>query len=172
MTLMNTLYLPKSKKRRRIDYKVFDARKKPKYKVTGATGNKNDVINVFDLNDNLVAKIKQVSVGFLPRFQLINGDNYVASFNLNLGPLKDVIYISRLNWIVFGKIAEGKYKIRWRRKRLLSVETVELPDGFFNQLEVSLENQEPVMVAIAALLDSWTLIENKQKKLKLKFKLI
>lgn len=160
---METLYLPKNNRQRKIDFVVVDSKKKPKYHVTGTTGKKGDVLYVYDLKENEVSRIRQVSTSIIPRFQLLNNDNYVASFSLNFGPLRDLIYISHLNWIITGNIPSGKYRIRWQGKKILNVSITELPDGLFNELEVALENHEGVMIAIVALLDSWALIKKRDR---------
>ncbi|MDR0899579.1 MAG: hypothetical protein LBM27_04415 [Lactobacillaceae bacterium] len=174
---MTTLYLPKNRSKHIVDLDVFDEDKNPILKVTGTVGHKMDVLYVYDLNYNELARIRQTTTGLLPRFQLLHDDNYVASFSFNLGPLSDIIYISHLNWIVTGEIAAGKYRIRYGTKKLLNVSPVDLPDGTFNQLEITLDNQTSVHVAIVALLDSWSAIKNPEwinnllKRRKPKFKM-
>jgi uncharacterized protein YxjI len=156
---MQTLYLPKNKSQSRIDMKTFDSAFNPKYHVVGKTGHKGDVIFIYDLNNNELARIRQITTGIIPRFQILHNDNYVASFGLSVGRISDIIYISHLNWIITGEISTGKYRIRAGRKRILNVLPVELADGSFNQLDVALENQEAVHVGIVTILDTWSNIK-------------
>ncbi|MDR2661165.1 MAG: hypothetical protein LBC17_03945 [Lactobacillaceae bacterium] len=173
-----TIYLlSKNKTQRNIDFKVFDENFNPVFRVLGNTGRKNDVLFVYDLSNTELARIRQISVGLIPRFQLLHDDNYVASFSFNFGPLSDLIYISHLNWIITGNIINGNYRIRYGSKKILSVSEIQLPEGDFNRLDVVLDNQASVHVAIVALLNNWIYLKSKSwmkyfnPKFKVKYKL-
>lgn len=131
------------------------------YNISGKVGSKNDVLYVYDVKGVEQARIRQISYGVLPRFQLLYQDKYVASIGFNFAGLNDVIFVRYLNWVITGEVVAGKYRIRHGRKKLLEVNPVEFPDGLFYQLDVANDAQAPVHVAIAALLDRWGMKKNR-----------
>lgn len=131
------------------------------FNISGKIGSKNDVLYVYDTLGVEQARIRQVSYGILPRFQLLYHDKYVASIGFNFAGFGDIIFIRYLNWVVTGEITSGKYRIRHGRVKLLEVNPVEFPNGLYYQLDVTKDAQAPVHVAIAALLDRWGVKKNR-----------
>nr|WP_257612504.1 hypothetical protein [Oenococcus oeni] len=131
------------------------------FNISGKIGSKNDVLYVYDTQGVEQSRIRQVSYGILPRFQLLYQDKYVGSIGFNFAGFNDVIFVRYLNWVITGEIVSGKYRIRHGRKKLLEVNPVEFPDGLFYQLDVQNDAQASVHVAIAALLDRWGMKKNR-----------
>lgn len=141
---------------------VFDQNFQAVYLVTGRLGKKDDQLTVQSMSGEVLVRLRQLSYGLIPRFEISSPTETVASLNFHLGYFGDLIFVHQLNWMISGNFLTNHYVTYHLTKRLLSVKPELRPDGLYNQLTVLESNDDlPIHIAIAALLDLWSLKTNK-----------
>ncbi|KGO30173.1 hypothetical protein Q757_06750, partial [Oenococcus alcoholitolerans] len=138
---MTIYYLDQQHDRKQRENHAYNSDFTIAFNLSGKLGSKNDVLYVYDQHGNELSRIRQVSYGILPRFQLLYHDKYVGSIGFHFGGFRDLIFIHYLDWVVTGEITSGKYRIIHGKTRLLEVNPVEFPDGLYYELNVTFDKQ-------------------------------
>lgn len=141
---------------------VKDVDGKSLYLLVGSWGAKGDVLSLYAMNGEIVASIRQVSLIFGSRFELYKGFERVGILQKLLNLNADFYYIQHLNWTVIGDIENHYYHIFQRNQRIMEMNKTTLFSGDYFCLNVTKEEQAPLCICIAAVLDYW--LYNRKKK--------
>ncbi|QIL50346.1 hypothetical protein G7084_02790 [Weissella coleopterorum] len=108
-------------------------------------------LQIHDAKNMFLAEIKQLNTGIIPRFKIQSGERQLGSFGLAL-PMHEVIYIKRLNWVVFAHPKQRAYYIFKGRQVLLHSSLNQ-----HQQLEINItqSKQQALLILIIAFLDRY-----------------
>lgn len=141
---------------------VKDVNGKSLYLLVGRWGARGDVLALYAMNGELVASIKQISLLFGSRFELYKGFEKVGILQKLLNLNADFYYVQHLNWIVLGDIQNHSYRISLRNHRIMTMNKATLFSGDYFCLTVINDEDAPLCICIAAVLDYW--LYNRKKK--------
>lgn len=127
----------------------------------GRWGSRGDVLSLYAMNGEILARIKQVSLTFGTRFELYKGYEKVGVMRKLLNLHADFYYIQRLHWTVLGDIKAHQYSIYHINRKIMTLDKATLVTGNYFVLDVANEEDAPLCICIAAVLDYW--LYNKKK---------
>ncbi|GAA3611758.1 LURP-one-related/scramblase family protein [Secundilactobacillus similis] len=148
---MRTLYIRQDSLATKGASVVRDADKRSIYLLIGKWGRHQDALSLYQISGDLLAELKQTSLGILPRFDIYYHNQKVGAISKHLGLLNEVIYVSNLHWLIVGNIVTGDYRIYHGTTLIMTSQG----DGDLRALTVENRRQEPVCICIAATLDHW-----------------
>jgi len=142
---------------------VQDNSGKNLFLLVGRWGRRNDSVTLYDLSGNLLGKIKQTSVLSGRRFVLFKKNIKVATMR-KLPTFKEEWYfVSRLNWLAQGNFSEHRYVIKHGQTLIMEMLGAHIFKGGFYSLVIPDDENAPLAILIAAVLDYW-LYSSKPKK--------
>lgn len=134
---------------------IRDEHGKSCYLLVGKWGMRYDVLSLYAIDGHLLAEVKQLSLGLLPKFALYLNRQKVGTVGKSLGFIRQVIYIRGLNWIIVGSPLAGRYRVFQGNHLVFSIHPVALTDGYYHELRVDYEADEPLAILVASVLDHW-----------------
>lgn len=136
---------------------VYDRNQKPVYYLSGRQGLLNDNFTLFELSGEVLGEIRQVSLGMLPRFDILIHQEKVGSLKRMLGVWHQFIFVSDLKWILMGDLLDNHYQAYAHGKLIFQVDHALLSDGALaRELRITDPNDAPVCILIAMILDLWS----------------
>lgn len=141
------------------------------YLLVGRWGSRGDALSLYTMSGELVASIKQVSFIFGAHFDLYSHFEKVGTLKKVLHLSSDFYYIKQLNWSVIGDIYNHHYQITQNNREIMTMNKALLFTGNYFCLDVQDEQNAPLCICIAAVLDYWLYNKdgNKKKKPKASF---
>ncbi|MGL4695624.1 LURP-one-related/scramblase family protein [Enterococcus larvae] len=140
---------------------VKDEDGKSLFLLVGRWGTRGDALSLYAMNGELVASIKQLSFFFGTRFDLYKGFEKVGTLKKLLNLNADFYYINQLHWTVIGDIRNHYYTIHHNSHKIMEMSKATLFSGNYFSLEVENDEDAPLCICIAAVLDYW--LYNKKK---------
>lgn len=141
---------------------VKDEDGKSLFLLVGRWGTRGDALSLYKMNGELVARINQTSFAFGSRFELYKGFEKVGIMRKVLTINADFYYIQRLHWTVLGDIQNHHYSIYQVNKKIMTMTKATLFSGDYFSLNVVNDEQAPLCICVAAVLDYW--LYNKKKQ--------
>lgn len=130
---------------------VRDADRRSIYLLVGKWGRHQDALSLYQISGDLLAELRQTSLGLLPRFDIYYQGEKVGAISKRLGFFNEMIYISNLHWIIVGNFVTGNYKIYHGTTTIMNSRSA----GDLREMQISSENLEPICICLAATLDHW-----------------
>lgn len=152
---MRKLYLRNQSTSTRNVTVVHDVHGKQAYLLTGRWGLRADALSLYNISGQLLAEIKQASLGLVPRFSLFQNRQLVGSVGLSLGFSRELDYIRGLNWIIVGSGLQGRYRIFQGRRLVCAISPVEQSGMTVSELQIDRRVDEPLSLLIAAVLNHY-----------------
>ncbi len=134
---------------------IKDEKGTPIFLLVGRWGTRGDALSLYQMNGEIVASIKQVSFVAGSRFDLYKGFEKVGTLQKILSFNRDFYYIHHLNWVVLGNISEHHYSIYQLGRKVMEMEETILSSGDFYALSVEADEDAPLCICIAAVLNYW-----------------
>jgi len=103
--------------------RVLDVNNRVIYHISGDMGRVGDELILTDLKQTPLAKIVQEAGGLVPKFRLQVGKAKVGSFGLSL-QFRELLFISRLNWLIFVNTNTRSYSVVHVNKILLKAQPI------------------------------------------------
>lgn len=125
------------------------------YLLVGKWGMHRDVLSLYAINGELLAEVKQLSLGLLQKFALYQHRQRVGVVGKSFGFVRQVIYIRGLNWIIVGSPLESRYRVFGGGKLIFALRPVQLTGSYYHELRVTKKENEPLAILIASVLDHW-----------------
>lgn len=141
---------------------VKDEKGKSLFLMVGRWGTKGDALSLYALNGELLASIKQISFTFGTRFEIYKDFEKVGTLQKIFNWPGDFYYIQQLHWAVHGDIYHHRYSIHHFNKKIMEMDKATLLTGDYYVLNVIDDQDAPVCICIAAVMDYW--LYNRQKK--------
>ncbi|MGX7244132.1 LURP-one-related/scramblase family protein [Enterococcus quebecensis] len=140
---------------------VNDEDGKSLFLLVGRWGTRGDALTLYTMKGELVASIKQTSFAFGSRFELYKGFEKVGVLRKILNLNADFYYIQHMHWTVLGDIRNHQYSIYQVNQKIMEMNKVTLFSGNYFSLDVADDEDAPLCICIAAVLDYW--LYNKKK---------
>ncbi len=131
--------------------------------MVGRWGTKGDALSLYAMNGDLVASIKQVSLTFGTRFELYKGFEKVGTMQKIFNWPGDFYYVRHLHWSVQGDIYNHRYKIQHFNQPIMTMDKATLFFGDYYVLDVTHDEDAPICICIAAVLDYWLYHKTKNR---------
>ncbi|KRM13570.1 hypothetical protein ABTQ33_09390 [Paucilactobacillus suebicus] len=152
---MRTLYIHQHTNDLRGATTVKDGDNNTIYLLVGKWGMRQDVLSLYETSGELLAEIKQLTLGLLPKFAIFQNNRQIGVIGKSLGFVREVIYIRGLNWIIVGNVISESYRVYHGTQLVFSFKS-QVQDGqTYSILQVADEDLEPVCVVISAVLNHW-----------------
>lgn len=148
---------------------IKDEGGKSLFLLVGRWGTRGDALSLYTMEGELVASIKQTSFIFGSRFELHKDFTKVGVLKkiVNLRP--EFYYVHRLHWVAIGDIYNHRYSIYHMKQKIMEMDKATLFSGDYFVLNVTDDEDAPLCICIAAILDYW--LYNKKKDAQKKFKI-
>lgn len=134
---------------------IRDQQGQSRYLLAGKWGLHHDVLSLYAINGALLAEVKQLSLGLLPKFALYQHRQWVGIVGKSFGFVRQVIYIRGLNWIIVGSPLGNRYRVFGGGRLVFAIKPVQLTGTYYHELQVEREADEPLAILIASVLDHW-----------------
>lgn len=125
------------------------------YLLVGKWGMHHDALSLYAISGELLAEVKQLTLGLLPKFALYVNRQRVGTIGKGLGFMQQVVYIRGINWIIVGSPLTSRYKVFRGSHLVFSIQPVEFSGGYCHELKVSNEADEPLAILVASILNHW-----------------
>lgn len=148
---------------------VKDEKGKSLFLMVGRWGTRGDALSLYAMNGELVASIKQIGFTLGTRFEIYHQYNQVGTMQKIFNWPGDFYYIRRLHWTAQGNIYNHQYSIHHFNNIIMKMDKATLFSGDYYVLDIPDEQDAPVCICIAAVLDYWLYSKKRkpQKNLKL-----
>jgi len=133
------------------------------YLLVGRWGRRQDALSLYAIQGELLAEIKQTSLGLLPKFDLYYNRQNVGSISKTLGFWHEMIYVRKLRWIIMGSLSNENYRIYHGTELVMTLRPVVTTNGEAFELAITDEATEPLCICIAAILDHWQKPTNREQ---------
>lgn len=140
---------------------VKDEDGKSLFLLVGRWGTRGDALSLYTMSGELVASIKQTSFAFGSRFDLYKGFEKVGVLRKILNLNADFYYIQHMHWTVLGDIKNHQYSIYQVNRKIMVMNKATLFTGNYFSLDVTNDDDAPLCICVAAVLDYW--LYNKKK---------
>ncbi|KIS03920.1 LURP-one-related/scramblase family protein [Paucilactobacillus wasatchensis] len=134
------------------------------YLLVGKWGLRQDVLSLYAIDGDLLAEIRQLTLGLLPKFSIYQNHQQVGTVSKSLGFLREVIYIRGLNWIIVGNTLRDSYRVYHGTQLVFSFRPVKFTNGYFHELVVVDQELEPISIVVASVLSHWARKHERQTK--------
>lgn len=135
---------------------IRDEQGKSCYLLAGKWGLHHDVLSLYAINGQLLAEVKQLSLGLLPKFGLYQDHRQVGIVGKSFGFVRQVVYIRGLNWIIVGSPLGSRYRVFGAGKLIFALKPVQFSGSYCHELRVTNREDEPLAILIASVLDHWS----------------
>lgn len=150
---MGILYLPDQQATIHVTTIIHDGHETPRYLLSGKWGRYQDALTLSTMSGRLLAEVRQLSLGFSPRFALYSGRERVGTMAKSFGFLREFLYIRGLHWVVVGAPLTGRYRVFAGNRLVFSTEPVH--GGRYTKVTVGADEDEPLAALVAAVLNHW-----------------
>jgi len=133
------------------------------YLLVGRWGSRGDTVSLYDLSGNLLGKIQQKSIMPGMRFSIYEKNDKIASMQRLPKLHKDSYFISGLGWLAEGEFAEHRYEIKRGSELIMEMLGAHMFKGDFYSLLIPKEENAPLAILIAAVLDYWLYNTSRKK---------
>ncbi|MFO8069482.1 MAG: hypothetical protein R6U02_05865 [Alkalibacterium sp.] len=137
---------------------VTDTTGQEVYLIVGKWGRVGDKLSVFSLDGERLIDVKQVILSLFPKFRLFKDGNKIGSLKKRPGlrGIKNPFFtITRLNWIITGNYDKQQFTVSRFGKKIGTIDKSVTYMGEFYCVDFIKEQDIPVALAIAVLLDHY-----------------
>ncbi|MRN07608.1 hypothetical protein EAI26_09485 [Lactobacillus sp. 0.1XD8-4] len=141
---------------------IRDKNGKSCYLLVGKWGIRHDALSLYAIDGALLAEVKQLSLGLLPKFALYVNRQRVGTIGKGFGLVQQVVYIRDINWIIVGSPLTSRYRVFCGSHLVFSIHPVKLSSGYCHELKVNNKNDEPLAILVASILNHWARRSNQE----------
>ncbi|MGY3749931.1 LURP-one-related/scramblase family protein [Vagococcus acidifermentans] len=142
---------------------IKDDMGKAAFLLVGRWGTRGDVLSVYDMQGSILASIRQTSFALESRFDLFKEYEKVGSLSRILSINRDYYYIKGLKWAAVGDIKHRRYRIHQFNDVIMTMQPALTCYGDFFECDIRSEEEAPLCICIAAILDYWVKRPKKEK---------
>lgn len=125
------------------------------YLVTGKWGLRHDALSLYTMQGQLLAEVKQLALGLMPKFALYQNQQRVGTIGKTLGFVSEVVYIHGLNWVIVGNALTNHYRVFRNTQQVFQMLPDESSGGYYLTITVDQEADEPLAILVAYVLNHW-----------------
>jgi uncharacterized protein YxjI len=134
---------------------VHDQANNACYLVTGKWGLRHDALSLYTMQGRLLAEVKQLGLGLMPKFALYLGSQRVGTIGKTLGFVSEVVYIHGLNWVIVGNALTNHYRVFRNTTQVFRMDPDQATGGYYLTITVNQEADEPLAILVAYVLNHW-----------------
>ncbi|MGB3161610.1 MAG: hypothetical protein WBA84_10225 [Carnobacterium sp.] len=162
------LYMKQDYVSQRNSIIVTDETGKDCYLIVGKWGRIGDGFSLYSMNGALIAEVKQTFLSLFPKFDLIVANKKVATIRKIRGIRGPYFKVSHLNWVVKGDFNNNHYWIKNGKESIMEMEKAYLSFGDYYSLAINQQQNVPVCLCIAVIVDHLALTRTPTKIKRLK----
>lgn len=135
---------------------IHDENGRQCYLLTGKWGLRHDALSLYTMSGELLAEVRQLSLGLMPKFALYQNHQRVGTVGKSLGFFKEIVYIQGISWLIVGNGINNHYRFLQGRRLVATMAPVDKTG--FNVLELAVNNKadEPLAILVATILNHWS----------------
>lgn len=137
---------------------VKDTHNQPAYILNGKHGLANDRINLHTIAGQELGDIRQRTVGMSPRYDLTLNGQKTGSVKKLFGVWHEFVFVSDLNWLIFGNLLANEYHIYHGVKTVTTIAAVGAATSRTFQIDILDPRNVPAGLLVAAILDRWRFV--------------
>lgn len=145
--------------------KVTDQYRDTKYLIVGKWGLISDTFSIYSITGELLVSVRQQSMGMTPKFDLYYLDQFVGTSVIHFTMHYTTIFINGINWLITGNQDKQSYRIIRGRTHIATIKSYSQSDQVIRIMSVDNIDHEPLVLAIAALLNHPSLVHASRLKL-------
>lgn len=126
-----------------------------RYILNGRHGIANDRFYLSTVAGDELGSLRQVGVGFFPKYVLTINQQDVAQIKKMFGMWTEVVYVSELNWLVIGNLLANRYRIYHGVTKVTTIANVNPTNPSVIELNIQQPDYVVPALLIAAILDRW-----------------
>ncbi|EHO54485.1 hypothetical protein [Lentilactobacillus kisonensis] len=146
--------------------RIIDEYKDTKYLIVGKWGLISDAFSVYSVSGDILAKVRQQSMGINPKFDVFFLRQFVGSSVINVSMHYTTIFINGIDWLIIGNQEKQSYVIWHKREKIATIKSYGQSDQIIRLIKVDNIKHEPLVVAIAAILNHPSLVHTARLKLR------
>lgn len=152
---MRTLYMRDHATNRQPATVVHDADNDAVYLLAGKWGIRQDALSLYNMHGDLLAEVKQLSLGLLPKFALYADHKRVGVVGKSLGFVREVVYIRGLNWVIVGNAMTNHYRVFKGSRQIFAMEPAKNTGASYLAITIGVKSEEPLAILVACVLNHW-----------------
>ena len=152
---MRTLYMRDRTTDRQPATVVHDANHNAIYLLAGKWGIRQDTLSLYNMHGDLLAEVKQLSLGLLPKFALYVDQQRVGVVGKSLGFVREVVYIRGLNWVIVGNALTNHYRVFKGSRQIFAMEPAKNSGASYLAITIGVKSEEPLAILVACVLNHW-----------------
>lgn len=126
------------------------------YLLTGKWGLRHDALSLYTMSGELLAEVRQLSLGLMPKFALYQNHQRVGTVGKSLGFFKEIIYIQGICWLIVGNGLNNHYRFLQGRRVVANMLPINKTGLNITELSVNDEADEPLAILVATILNHWS----------------
>ncbi|EHL97980.1 hypothetical protein HMPREF9103_01804 [Lentilactobacillus parafarraginis F0439] len=103
--------------------RIIDEYKDTKYLIVGKWGLVSDTFSVYSLTGEVLATVRQQSLGTTPRFDIFYLHQFIGSSVIHFSMHYTTLYINGINWLIIGNQEKQSYTITHGRQKIASIKS-------------------------------------------------
>ena len=162
---MAVYYIEQSLLSAKVRTVIKDEKGKPVFLLVGSWGTRGDSISIYRIDGEVLASDKQTAFSRKSRFDLFDRHEKVGSLSRMFSMNRDFYFIKKLHWLAMGDIKNQEYKIYYLNDKIMQMNKEVNVKGDFFRIEVFKEENAPLCICIAAVLDYWARKNNRVEEI-------
>lgn len=146
--------------------RIIDEYKDTKYLIVGKWGLVSDTFSVYSLTGEVLATVRQQSLGTTPRFDIFYLHQFIGSSVIHFSMHYTTLYINGINWLIIGNQEKQSYTITHGRQKIASIKSYAQADQVIRLMDVGDIKHEPIVALIAAILNHPSLVHTAKLNLR------
>lgn len=138
----------------------------PVFLLVGRIGIRGSGFTLYNMDGSVAAQAKQTSFALASHFDLYDKFNKVGSMQRLFPVNKDVYYIHKLGWVVYGDFSNQLYKIRRFQTSIMEMQCAITSFGEVALLDIKDESNAPLCICITAIMNYWLWSTSKKRNKK------
>ncbi|WP_283583028.1 LURP-one-related/scramblase family protein [Limosilactobacillus difficilis] len=126
------------------------------YLLTGKWGFRHDALSLYTMSGDLLAEVRQLSLGITPKFALYQNHQRVGTVGKSLGFLKEIVYIQGISWLIVGNGINNHYRFLQGSRLIATLAPVDKTGLNVAELKVYDQADEPLAILVATILNHWS----------------
>lgn len=135
---------------------IHDQNGRQCYLLTGKWGLRHDALSLYTMSGELLAEVRQLSLGMMPKFALYQNHQKVGTVGKSLGFFKEIVYIQGISWFIVGNGLNNHYRFLQGHRLVAMMAPVNKTGFNVTELAVHDEADEPLAVLVASILNHWS----------------
>lgn len=136
---------------------IYNEKNIPVYYMTGSLGWQYSSVEVYNLDNRLLAQIKPQHLVGISSYNIFTSNQKMGTFYHGSLFGKDIGYLNKLNWIISGEAYNFTFTVHKHKSIIMQTGEIFNQSGKIIELQISHTELEPICLCICAALNYWSL---------------